>query len=186
MILSDSALIELNKRYDLISPFCEEKISKSSENLDIPSKGLSCCGYDCTLAPEFKLAKKTDKTLDILIKNTDDWFEHYENKKSIVIPSGGFVLGRTNEYFKIPNFLTASLYCKSTLARMGLFLPPTISEPGWEGHLVVEIVNLSPFPVEIHSDVGIGQMIFFQLSSPTKNTYDGKYQKQTGITCAKN
>ena len=67
---------------------------------------------------------------------------------------------------------------------MGIWFPPTIAEPGWEGELVVEILNGNDFPVEIHAGVGIGQMIFFKLDSGVDVPYNGKYQHQKGVTHA--
>lgn len=192
MVLSDKKIIDLVDSGKLvITPFNKEKLSyktfQSANNVvkKIPTKGLSCCGYDCSLASEFKIADANkNKVLDITDPNSEKWFRLFE-QDSIVVPSRSFVLSRTIEYLKLPNNVMGSLYCKSTLARMGLILPPTIIEPGWEGNLVVEIFNCCPFPIRLHADMGIGQIVFYELDQDTSKPYDGKYQGQTGITCAK-
>lgn len=186
MILSDRDIKEYAIDFEMIHPFDDKLIKTNEEGKRIPSKGLSTCGYDVVLAPEWKIAKPTDDVRDILDADKEDWYE-YQTGPSIVIPSKGFVLARTEEYFRMPDYICGSLFCKSTLARCGLILPPTWTEPGWEGNLVVEIYNANPFPMRIHSGMGIGQMIFFKLLSLPGSTYDHtrKYQGQTGITIAK-
>lgn len=167
----------------MITPFVEDKISQNDEGQSIPSFGLSHCGYDVRLASHWKIANHNIiDTLDTLNPNHDFYIE--VEADSIVIPPHGSVYARTVEYFRIPNNIMASPFCKSTLARQGITMPPTIVEPGWEGNLVLEIFNHNPFPARIHAGVGMAQMVFFELNNPT-NPYNGKYQGQTGITLAR-
>ena len=181
-ILTDKEIKDYAKR-GMISPFIDTKIVISENGVNCPSYGLSHCGYDVVLQPKFSIGKKTDKVLSILENNTKEWFEEV-NANSIIVPPKGLVLSVTKEHFRLPTNIVGSLFCKSTLARMGIWFPPTIAEPGWEGELVVEILNGNDFPVEIHAGVGIGQMIFFRLDSSVDVPYNGKYQHQKGVTHA--
>jgi dCTP deaminase len=189
MIISDETLRVRQEQDQIITPFVEDKITNikvDNFHIDIPSYGTSHCGYDCRLASEFKIPnQEINSTLSITETDSEKWFTHLNNVDSYVIPPKGFVLSRTIEYFNIPKDIMGSFFCKSTLARVGLVLPPTVIEPGWCGHLVVEIFNASPFPIKIVSNVGIGQMVFFHLDQATSKPYEGKYHNQTGITCAK-
>ena len=181
-ILTDKEIKDYAKR-GMISPFIDTKIVISENGVNCPSYGLSHCGYDVVLQPRFSIGKKIDRVLSILENNTKDWFDEV-NANSIIVPPKGLVLSVTKEHFKLPTNIVGSLFCKSTLARMGIWFPPTIAEPGWEGELVVEILNGNDFPVEIHAGVGIGQMIFFKLDNSVEVPYNGKYQHQTGVTHA--
>ena len=173
----------------MIRPFSVQKtkqIDIDGETKPCPSMGLSTCGYDVMLQPVFKVANhNVTEPLDIMAANDEDWFLTVESDR-VTIPPHGFVLGVTVEHFNLPNYLCGSLFCKSTYARRGISLPPTVAEPGWSGELVVEVINNNPFPVIIHSGIGIGQMLFFRLDEYPDVPYTGgKYDGQTGITHAK-
>ena len=61
-------------------------------------------------------------------------------------------------------------------------------EPGWEGHLTIEISNTTPLPARIYSNEGIAQVLFFEAGAQPSVTYadrKGKYQAQQGITLPK-
>ena len=61
-------------------------------------------------------------------------------------------------------------------------------EPGWEGHLTIEISNTTPLPARIYSFEGIAQVLFFESGSLPEVSYadrKGKYQGQRGITLPK-
>lgn len=190
MILTDKDIQRLCLEEKMIFPFSSNQIKTldmaSGDQIRIPSAGLSSCGYDITLASEWKLAIHSEKPHDLLTDDKENWFEKRFDHQLTLKP-GEFVLARTNEYFKMPKNICASLFCKSTIARCGIMMPPTWTEPGWEGHLVVEIYNVNPFPIIIHSHVGMGQMIFFELTGEPIKPYgaDRKYQGQTGVTVGK-
>jgi len=89
---------------------------------------------------------------------------------------GDFRLVSSIERFNMPDDLLAQVCDKSTLARRGLFVQNTIIEPGWRGHLTLELTA--------HRDVllapgsPIAQIVFETLETPTIRPYDGKYQDQ--------
>ena len=60
-------------------------------------------------------------------------------------------------------------------------------DPGFEGHITLELSNVSTLPVKLWPGMKIGQMCFFQLSSPAEHPYGSKgtgshYQGQRGPT----
>jgi dCTP deaminase len=93
-----------------------------------------------------------------------------------------FYLGCTAETLELPNDLMAFVELRSTWARLGFMLPPTIVDAGFRGNLTLEIVR---FGVEL---LPVGQrfihLIFAKLTSPTE-LYRGKYDQQSGVTGAK-
>jgi dCTP deaminase len=85
--------------------------------------------------------------------------------------------------------LVARLEGKSSLGRLGLLIHSTAGyvDPGWEGHLTLELSNVANLPITIYPDMKIGQISFFQLTSPADNPYGSKavgskYQGQRGPT----
>ena len=67
----------------------------------------------------------------------------------------------------------------------GIIINVTPLEPGWEGHLTLEISNTTPLPAKIYANEGISQLLFFQGDEVPETTYRaraGKYQGQKGVT----
>jgi dCTP deaminase len=109
--------------------------------------------------------------------------------ESFILHPGEFVLGSTSEYVKLPDDLVARLEGKSSLGRLGLLIHSTAGyvDPGFEGHLTLELSNVANLPITIYPDMKIGQISFFQLTSPAENPYGSskvgsKYQGQRGPT----
>ena len=121
----------------------------------------------------------------------DDLTEVVEVKEeeAFILHPGEFVLGSTAEYVKLPNELVARLEGKSSLGRLGLLIHSTAGyiDPGFEGHLTLELSNVANLPITIYPNMKIGQISFFQLTSPAENPYGSgavgsKYQGQRGPT----
>lgn len=112
------------------------------------SYGLSHAGYDVRLAQ------------DVLL-----W------------PRGN-ALASTIERFDIPTDLVAALVNKSSMARRFIIQPNTRAEPGWRGHLTLEITNRTWRFVRLRAGMPIGAMEFHLLAEPTEHPYRGKYNDQ--------
>jgi dCTP deaminase len=108
----------------------------------------------------------------------------YEVDDHILIPPNSYVLGRSIEYFEMPADVLAIVLGKSTYARSGIIVNVTPLEPGWEGHVTIEISNATPLPAKVYADEGIAQVVFLQGETPNVSYADkeGKYQHQEGIT----
>jgi len=113
-------------------------------------KGMSCgpsyAGYDIRLAEDFYLGPQQ------------------------------FHLASSIEEFNMPKDLIAFVHDKSTWARMGISVFNTVIEPGWKGHLTLEIVNNSGLPKHFESGMPIAQIIFHEIKGEAE--YEGKYQNQ--------
>ena len=121
----------------------------------------------------------------------DDLTEVVEVKEeeAFILHPGEFVLGSTMEYVKLPDNLVARLEGKSSLGRLGLLIHSTAGyvDPGFEGHLTLELSNVANLPITIYPNMKIGQISFFQLTSAAENPYGSgavgsKYQGQRGPT----
>src|SRR5712691_9813689 len=105
---------------------------------------------------------------------------------------GEFVLGSTLERVRLPDDLVARLEGKSSLGRLGLLIHSTAGfiDPGWDGHVTLELSNVANLPITIYYGMPIGQLSFVQLSEPAQTPYGtgeigSKYQGQRGPTPSK-
>jgi dCTP deaminase len=110
-------------------------------------------------------------------------------EEAFILHPGEFVLGSTCEYVRLPDDLVARLEGKSSLGRLGLLIHSTAGyvDPGFEGHLTLELSNVANLPITIYPGMKIGQISFFTLSSPAESPYGSagrhsKYQGQRGPT----
>jgi dCTP deaminase len=106
-----------------------------------------------------------------------------------VLHPGEFVLGSTLERVRLPDDLVARLEGKSSLGRLGLLIHSTAGfiDPGFDGHVTLELSNVANLPITIYPEMKIGQLSFMQLSEPAAAPYGSsalgsKYQGQRGPT----
>jgi len=100
-----------------------------------------------------------------------------------------FVLGSTLENIEIPDDLVARIEGKSSLGRIGLLIHSTAGyvDPGWKGHLTLELSNVSSLPITLYFGMKIGQISFLRLTTPAERLYGSpelgsKYQGQVEPT----
>ena len=95
-----------------------------------------------------------------------------EHKGTVLYPHE-FILGVTKEWIQLPNTLLANVEGKSSLGRLGLVIHATAGfvDPGFAGHITLEITNLTDLPMVIYPDMPIGQIRFSPLSSPSERMY---------------
>jgi dCTP deaminase len=96
--------------------------------------------------------------------------------------TGAFWLGCTRERFALPRDLMAFVGLRSTWARLGFMLPPTIVDAGFEGQLTLEIAMLGLDEPPVGEP--FAHLIFARTTGPCA-PYEGRYQGQSGITGAK-
>lgn len=179
-IKPDKWIQEKSNKESMIVPFQNSLTRKG-----VISWGLSSYGYDVRIADEYKIFTNINTTI-VDPKNFDERSFIDFKGEICIIPPNSFALGRTVEYFHIPRDVIGICLGKSTYARAGIVLNTTPLEPGWSGHLVLEISNTTPLPCRIYSNEGIGQIIFLEgdegpLVSYADRDGGGKYQDQKGI-----
>jgi len=161
-----------------------EPFEKGEKRPGKVSYGLSSMGYDFRLSDEFLIQ---DPVVEMDPKNYPFIPYLEEDKSRIVIPGGATILGKSVEYFRIPDDVIAFCYGKSTYARLGILINMTPIEPGWCGNLTISISNVGQSPVAVYAHEGIGQMVFHQADEVPLATYatkQGKYQNADGIRVA--
>ncbi|MDR1015571.1 MAG: dCTP deaminase [Coriobacteriales bacterium] len=109
-----------------------------------------------------------------------------------VLHPGEFVLGTTLERVTLPDDILGRLEGKSTLGRIGLLIHSTAGyvDPGWHGHLTLELSNVANLPILLSPGMKIGQIAFERMSSPVERPYGtaelgSHYQGQQGPTPAR-
>ena len=109
-----------------------------------------------------------------------------------VLHPGEFVLGATYEAVTLPDDIAARLEGKSSLGRLGLLTHSTAGfvDPGFTGHITLELSNVATLPIKLWPGMKIGQLCFFQLSSPASKPYGSgeyasRYQGQRGPTASR-
>jgi dCTP deaminase len=112
-----------------------------------------------------------------------------DGDQAFILHPGEFVLGSTLERIKLPDDLVARLEGKSSLGRLGLLIHSTAGfiDPGWDGHVTLELSNVANLPITIYYGMKIGQVSFVQLTEPAETPYGAeaigsKYQGQRGPT----
>jgi len=119
-------------------------------------------------------------------------FVEVASDESFILHPGEFVLGSTFEYVSLPDDIAARLEGKSSLGRLGLLTHSTAGfvDPGFQGHVTLELSNVATLPIKLWPGMKIGQLCFFQLSSPSENPYGSekygsRYQGQRGPTASR-
>lgn len=187
-ILSDVEISQLcTAQKPMLFPFEPVLVRKLDSIGGVISYGCSSYGYDIRCSEEFKIFTNINASL-IDPKSFDE--NNFVNVISdiCIIPPNSFCLARSVEYFRIPRNILGVCYGKSTYARCGIIVNVTPLEPGWEGHLTIELSNTTPLPAKIYANEGIAQIMFLKGDiEPTVSYKDraGKYQNQVGITLPK-
>lgn len=112
--------------------------------------------------------------------------------EGFILHPGEFVLGSTFEKVGLPDDIAARLEGKSSLGRLGLLTHSTAGfiDPGFEGHVTLELSNVATLPIRLWPGMKIGQLCFFRLSSPAERPYGAgatfsRYLGQRGPTASR-
>jgi len=181
-IKADRWIKKMSLEQGMIAPFEDKQVRQG-----VISFGLSSYGYDVRIADEFKIFTNVFGAV-VDPKNFDPKSFVDLKGEICIIPPNSFALGRTVEYFRIPRNAMTICVGKSTYARCGIITNVTPLEPGWEGHVTLEISNTTPLPAKIYANEGIAQILFFESDEPCMISYadkKGKYQSQQGVTLPK-
>ncbi len=115
-----------------------------------------------------------------------------EDGAPFMLHPGEFVLGSTYERVKLPEDVVARLEGKSSLGRLGLLIHSTAGfiDPGFEGHITLELSNVATLPIAIYPEMRIGQISFYAMTTAADFPYGSpelgsKYQGQTGPTASR-
>ena len=162
MVLSDRSIREqINKGRIIIHPLGEGCIQPASVDLHLDRNLLV---FRNNRVPYIDVRHSSERLTDMVTMGDDDPF---------MLHPGEFVLGSTLEHVEVPADLVARLEGKSSLGRIGLLIHSTAGyvDPGWKGHLTLELSNVSNLPITLYHRMRIGQISFLQLSTPADLLY---------------
>jgi dCTP deaminase len=115
-----------------------------------------------------------------------------EGDEPFILHPGEFVLASTFEVISLPDDLASRLEGKSSLGRLGLVTHSTAGfiDPGFSGHVTLELSNLATLPIKLWPGMKIGQLCMFRLTSPAEapygsERYGSRYQGQRGPTASR-
>ncbi|MGC9104911.1 MAG: dCTP deaminase [Thermoprotei archaeon] len=169
MILGDRDLkYYIEKGWIVIDPLREDTVREN--------------GVDLRIGDEVARFVKTDEPFDPDRPNYA--YFKVEKAEEFVIRPNEHVLLVTEEFVKLPNDVMAFVNLRSSFARLGLFVPPTIVDAGFEGQLTIEVIG-SEFPIKLRKGMRFLHLIFARTLTPVENPYKGRYQGQKGVTVPK-
>lgn len=178
MLLSDrDILVELDNGRVAIDPWDEAMLQPSS--VDVRLDRLFRV-FENHRYPHIDPAVEQPE-LTRLVEVTGD--------EPFILHPGEFVLGSTYEVVTLPDDIAGRLEGKSSLGRLGLLTHSTAGfiDPGFTGHVTLELSNVANLPIMLHPGMKIGQLCLFRLSSPADHPYGSqkygsRYQGQRGPT----
>ena len=178
MILSDRSLREaIDAGRLVVEPLDDDAIQPSSIDVRLDRRFRT---FYTARHPYIDVKQPMDDLTELVEVKPDDAF---------ILHPGEFVLGSTFERIGIPPDLAARLEGKSSLGRLGLLTHSTAGflDPGFEGHVTLELSNVANLPITLYPGMRIGQIAVFQLTTPAERPYGSaevgsKYQGQRGPT----
>ena len=115
-----------------------------------------------------------------------------DGEEPFVLHPGEFVLASTYEIVTLPDDIAGRLEGKSSLGRLGLLTHSTAGwiDPGFSGHVTLELSNVANLPITIYPGMKIGQISFMQMTEPAATPYGAdsigsKYKGQRGPTASR-
>jgi dCTP deaminase len=178
MILSDRDILrEIEAGRIAIDPLERECVQPSSVDLHLGNKLLL---FRNSHRPYIDVKQPVDELMEP---------QEVAYGDSFAVHPLEVLLASTYESVTLPDDLVARLEGKSSLARLGLLVHATAGfvDPGWRGHLTLELSNVTKFPILIYPGMKIVQISFMRMSSAVLLPYGSqrlhsKYQGEDGPT----
>lgn len=161
------------------------------------TRGLSACGYDLRLTEGVRVTSLPRAVVHLFVSAVFLGVTKYDASREMSFLVGlditcalvfailglygmanAFKLAGASEYFNLPANVVGRVHDKSSLARRGLAVQNTVAEPGWHGHLTLELSNHGWKSIKLEAGDAVAQVLFEFLDEPTDRPYDGKYQGQ--------
>ena len=187
MILSDKDIkAELANGLLKIEPLTNPDVQIQAACVDLTLSNELMAFAELPIGGYIDLMVNSGRYTDPILMPTDDDGNDY-----CFIHPNEFILGKTIEKVTIPDTLAASIDGRSSLGRIGLMLHVTSGwiDPGFRGHLVLEIKNVGPHTVKLIAGMRVAKLVLFRLSSIAERPYntrqDAKYRNQSAVEASK-
>lgn len=181
MVLSDRSIRELIEAGKLrIDPYDALAIQPSSIDIRLDSRFRV---FQHTRYSHIDPRQEQPELTELVAVNDGEYF---------VLQPGEFCLGNTLEKVSLPDDIVARLEGKSSLGRLGLVIHSTAGyvDPGFSGHLTLELSNAASLPILLYPRMKIGQLSFIKMTTPAEKPYGSKplgskYQGQVEPTASR-
>jgi dCTP deaminase len=172
MILGDKDIHEyLNGKKLIVDPLSKDTVREN--------------GIDLRVGDEIMRFVYNKDPVDINDKSLLEKVYTKENiDDSFVIFPQERILIKIKEKIKVPNNLVGMCNIRSTFARLGLAIPPTIVDAGYEGNLTIMMIG-GNVPVKISKETRFLHLVFSTTMSEVQKPYSGNYNNSSGVTGAK-
>lgn len=142
----------------------------------VPAEAIQPVSIDLRLGGLFLGLRHIGPVLDSRGEQVDVDRHYYAlstPSDSVTIAPGQMILGHTLESIRLDASHVAQLVGRSSLARMGVqvHISAGLIDPGFEGQITLEIVNLAPMPVKLYFGAFVCQVVIDKLSSPCARPY---------------
>lgn len=175
MILSDFDLKSyIDGKRLIVEPFSKDIIRENGIDLrlcDEIARHNSALGDDFVIDPESETSVKDEYIVS--------------KEREFVIKAGEQVLLATMEYITMPDNLTGFVELRSTWARHGFFMPPTIIDAGFRGTITLEVMNSSRNGIKLRAGLRFAHVIFATTLNRVENAYKGFYTGQNMVKIPK-
>ena len=181
MLLSDRDIrAEITAGRVAVEPFAESMIQPSS--VDVRLDRFFRVFENHKYSVIYPSIEQSELTREVVVEPN----EHF------ILHPGEFVLASTYEIITLPDDIAGRLEGKSSLGRLGLLTHSTAGfiDPGFSGHITLELSNVANLPVKLFPGMKIGQLCLIKLSSPAEHPYGSavyasRYQGQRGPTASR-
>ena len=130
--------------------------------------------------------------IDVIYKSIDlRFFDTDISPTKFILQPGARILLSTREIIgTIPELTLLKDYIgdialRSTWARLGLVIPPTRVDPGFEGNLTIAVLNSSSRSIILREGDALWHMYKIQVALGSEPMYEGRYQGSVGASIAK-
>jgi len=185
---------ELTTVKELLARQYRELIASLGFRPTLRTKRAMLNGRDCGPAykvkftpdqPVFRLARKIER------QKTAGRFHRFraiqEVRETPSVPVRCIEVSSPNGLFLVTRSFIPTH--NSSLGRLGLLIHSTAGfiDPGWDGHVTLELSNVANLPITIYPGMKIGQISFMELTEAAATPYGSgplgsKYQGQKGPT----
>ena len=178
MVLSDRSIREeIAAGRILIDPFDDALVQPSSVDVRV---GSAFRVFRNSRYPYIDVKQEQEELTELV---------EIDDETPFILHPGEFVLGATLERLTLGVDLVARLEGKSSLGRLGLQVHSTAGfvDPGFDGHVTLELANVSNLPITLYPGMKVGQVSFLAMTTAAEKPYGtsglgSKYQGQVGPT----
>jgi len=197
MILSDKKIKEyIYSKKIVVEPFDESLVGPASLDVRLGFKfrvfkNINIEAIDIKNYKEDVIYRSENQDFIVHHGTYSDLIIAKREDVPIVIHPGEFILASIYEYIELSKNIAAQINGRSSIGRLGLLVHTSAGwiDPGYAGHLTLEIYNVNKIPVKLYPLTKIAQIVFYELEDEVEVPYgerkSSKYYKEEGATESK-